>query len=169
MKLYIKQKVFSWGEKFSVKNEHEEDVYFVKGEVFSFGKKLHITDTNENELAFIKQKVMSFLPKYYIIQNEKQVAEVVKKFTVLTQKYIVNGLDLEISGDFLAHNYSVMNKNGDEVMTVTKKWLTWGDTYEIDTHDAIDPVIAVSLLIVIDACLASESQAAGASINFNNN
>lgn len=160
MKLYIKQKVFSWGDKFAVKNEHGEDVYFVKGEVFSFGKKLHIYDTNENELAFIKQKVMSFLPKYYIFKGEKQIAEVVKKISFLTQKYVINGLDLEISGDFLAHEYSVINKNGDEVMNVSKKWLTWGDTYVIDTLDYTDPVTAVAILLVIDACLASETQAA---------
>lgn len=168
MKLYIKQKVFSWGDKFSVKNEYGEDVYFVKGEVFTIGKKLHICDTNDNEIAFIKQKVLTFLPRYYIFQNEQQIAEVVKKISLLTQKYVVNGLDLEISGDFLAHDYSVMNRNGDEVMSVTKKWLTWGDTYEIDTHDAIDPVVAVSLLIVIDACMASEAQAANAHMNMNN-
>lgn len=168
MKLYIKQKVFSWGDKFSVMNENGEDVFFVKGEVFSIGKKLHIYDTNENELAFIKQKVLSFLQKFYIIQNGNEIAEVVKKITLLTQKYIVNGLDLEISGDFLAHNYSVMNRNGDEVMCVTKKWLTWGDTYEIDTHDALDPVTAVAILIIIDACLANESSAANAHMNYSN-
>lgn len=167
MKLYIKQKVFSWGDKFSVKNEHGEDIYWVKGEVFSIGKKLHVYDLNENELAFIKQKALSFLPKYYIYQGEKEIAEVIKKFTLLTQKYIVNGLDWEISGDFLAHEYSVINRNGDEVMSVSKQWLSWGDTYVIDTHDAVDPVIAVSLLLIIDACLASESHAASASINFN--
>lgn len=160
MKLYIKQKVFSWGDKFSVKNEYGEDVYLVQGEVFTIGKKLHIYDLNSNELAFIRQKLMTFLPKYYINIGENQVAEVIKKFTILTQKYIVNGLGLEISGDFLAHEYSVYDGNGAEVMTVSKQWLTWGDTYVIDTHDIIDPVIAVSLLLVIDACLQTENHIA---------
>ena len=165
MKLFIKQKVFSWGDKFSVKNENGEDVYFVQGEVLSIGKKLHVYDTNENELAFIKQKVLSFLPKYYIFKGEQQIAEVVKKISLLTQKYIINGLDLEISGDFLAHEYSVFNRNGDEVMNVSKEWLTWGDTYVIDTLDYTDPVTAVSILLVIDACLASENQIAAANAN----
>jgi uncharacterized protein YxjI len=38
MKLYIKQKVFSWGDKFTVKDATGNDRYFVEGEVFSFGK-----------------------------------------------------------------------------------------------------------------------------------
>lgn len=44
MKLYIKQKVFSWGDKFTVKDVNGEDRYFVEGEIFSWGKKLHVYD-----------------------------------------------------------------------------------------------------------------------------
>ena len=44
MKLYIKQKVFSWGDKFTVKDVNGEDRYFVEGEIFSWGKKLHGDD-----------------------------------------------------------------------------------------------------------------------------
>ena len=36
MKLYIKEKVFSWGDKFTVKDEYGNDKYFVQGEVFSW-------------------------------------------------------------------------------------------------------------------------------------
>ena len=38
MKLYIKQKVFSWGDKFTVKDEAGRDRYYVEGEVFTFGR-----------------------------------------------------------------------------------------------------------------------------------
>ena len=44
MKLYIKQKVFSWGDKFTVKDSNGEDRYYVEGEIFSWGKKLHVYD-----------------------------------------------------------------------------------------------------------------------------
>ena len=44
MKLYIKEKVFSWGDKFTVKDAYGEDKYIVEGEVFSWGKKLHVYD-----------------------------------------------------------------------------------------------------------------------------
>lgn len=49
MKLYINQKVFSWGDKFAVKNEYGEDIYFVKGEVFSLAKSfMYMTITTGN-------------------------------------------------------------------------------------------------------------------------
>ena len=49
MKLYIKQKVFSWGDKFTVKDVNGEDRYYVEGEIFSWGKKLHVYDMRGNE------------------------------------------------------------------------------------------------------------------------
>ena len=44
MKFYIKQKVFSWGDKFSIYDANGNERYLVQGEVFSFGKKLHLLD-----------------------------------------------------------------------------------------------------------------------------
>lgn len=44
MKLYIKEKVFSWSDKFFVKDDSGRDKYAVEGEVFSWGKKLHVCD-----------------------------------------------------------------------------------------------------------------------------
>ena len=41
MKLYIREKVFSWGDKFTVKDQYGNDKYIVQGEVFSFGKINH--------------------------------------------------------------------------------------------------------------------------------
>lgn len=81
MKLYIKQKVFSWGDKFTVKDVNGEDRYFVEGEIFSWGKKLHVYDMCGNEVAFIQQKLFSFLPRYFVYVGDAQVAEIVKEFT----------------------------------------------------------------------------------------
>ena len=59
MKLYIKQKVFSWNDKFTVKTSYGEDKYAVEGELFSLGKKLHVYDMSGREVAFIQQKIFS--------------------------------------------------------------------------------------------------------------
>ena len=52
MKLYIKEKVFSLGDKFTVNDAYGEDKYVVEGEVFSWGKKLHVYDRIGREVAF---------------------------------------------------------------------------------------------------------------------
>lgn len=38
MKLYIKEKVFTWGDKFTVKDEFGKDKYIVEGEILTLGK-----------------------------------------------------------------------------------------------------------------------------------
>ena len=92
MKLYIKEKVFSWGDKFTVKDEFGNDKYVVEGEVFSWGKKLHVCDMRGYEVAFIKQEVWSFLPRYYVFCGDEQVAEIKKEFSFPKIQYCRTGL-----------------------------------------------------------------------------
>ena len=66
MKFYIKQKVFSWADKFTIYDESGNEAYWVEGEVFSIGKKLDLFDMANNHKAHIHQKVLSFLPRYLL-------------------------------------------------------------------------------------------------------
>lgn len=156
MKLYIKQKVFTWGDKFSVKDINGEDRYYVEGEVFSWGKKLHVYDVSGNEVAFIHQKVFSFLPRYFVYVGDQQVAEIVKEFSFLFPRYSIEGLGWEIEGRFMAHNYEI-TKNGKPIVTISKEWMTWGDSYELDIADPKDEIVALAVVLTIDAVMASNS------------
>ena len=55
-KLYIKQKVFSFGDKYNIYNEDGQPVFSVQGEVFTFGAKIHIYDDYWSRDFFIEQK-----------------------------------------------------------------------------------------------------------------
>lgn len=155
MNLYIKQRVFSWGDKFSIYDENGNERFHVEGEIFTLGKKLHLYDTVGNELAFIQQKVMSFLPKYYILRNNSPIAEIVKEFTFFKQEYSVNGLGWQVHGDFWAHEYEITS-SGRLIASVSKEWLTWGDTYQIHLTNDTDTVNALAVVLVIDACIAAQ-------------
>lgn len=161
MKLYIKQKAFSWRDKFNICDFNGNGRYYARGEVFSVGKKLHLENMNGEEIAFIHQKVWSFLPKYYISRDGKDVAEVVKEFTVLKPRYHIDEFGWEITGNFTGHSYEI--KNGERtVAVISKQWLTWGDTYEIDIADDRDEINVLCTVLVIDAVMASEAAAVGA-------
>ena len=162
MKLYIKQKVFSWGDKFRIYDEYENNRYYVEGEVFTFGKKLHLYSQTGDELAYIHQKVWSFLPKYYISRNGNDVAQVIKEFTFFRQKYTVEGLGWTASGDFWAHEYEI-TAAGRIVASISKRWFTWGDTYEINIADGIDDVMALCVVLIIDAVIAQSDNHAASS------
>lgn len=159
MKLYIKQKVFTFGDKFNIYDENGNDRYYVEGEVFTFGKKLHLYSLSGNELAYIEQKIFSFLPKYTIYINGNEIAEVVKEFTFFHNSYSVNGLGWQVDGNFLDHDYTVESE-GRVIATVEKEWFTWGDAYEINIADGLDPIPALAVVLVIDACIEAQANAA---------
>ena len=164
MKLYIKEKVFSWGDKFTVKDAYGEDKYIVEGEVFTFGKKLHVYDRSGREVAFIKQEVWSFLPRYYVFCGDRQIAEIKKEFTFLFPRYTIEGLGWEIDGSFMAHDYQI-TKRGRKIVTISKEWMTWGDSYELDISDPADEIVALAVVIIIDCVTESSSAAASSASN----
>jgi len=156
MKLYIKEKVFSWGDKFTVKDDTGRDKYVVEGEVFTWGKKLHVYDMLGREVAFIKQEVWSFLPRYYVFCNGHQVAEIKKEFSFLFPKYSIDGLGWEIDGSFLAHEYEI-TQAGRTIVSISKEWMTWGDSYELNILDPAHELIALAVVLTIDCVMEAGS------------
>ena len=149
MKLYIKEKVFSWGDKFFVKDAQGEDRYVVQGEVFSLGKKLHVYDMLGREVAFIRQELMTFLPRFTVFANGREIAQVKKEFSFLLPRYSIEGLGWEIEGSFWEHEYLITQK-GKPIVTISKEWMTWGDSYELDIRNPADEIIALAVVLTID-------------------
>ncbi len=156
MKLYIKQKVFSWTDKFSVLDEFGRDRYFIEGELFSWGKKLHIYDTHGREAAFIHQEVWSFLPRYNVSIGGTDVAQVKREFTFFLPKYTIEGPGWEANGSFFAHDYEITG-DGRSVAAIRKEWMTWGDSYELSIFDPRDEILALAVVLTIDCVMASDN------------
>ena len=162
MKLYIKEKVFTWGDQFTVKDEDGNDQYVVEGEVFSWGKKLHVYDMTGREVAFIKQEVWSFLPRYYVFCGDRQVAEIKKEFTFFFPKYRIDGLGWEIDGSFMAHEYEI-TQSGRTIVSIRKEWMTWGDSYELNITNPSDEIVALAVVLTIDCVMEAAATAASSS------
>lgn len=158
MNFYLKQKFFSFNDRFTIYDENGDDRYYVEGEMFSWGKKLHFLDLNGDELAFISQKVFSFLSKYYISMGGRDVAEVVKEFTFFYPSYGVSlsdGSYWNIEGDFFDHEYTIGDSSR-MIATISKEWFTWGDAYCVSVADGVDPALALSIVLIIDACIDAQ-------------
>ena len=156
MRLYMNEKVFSWKDKFSIKTETGEDRYFVEGKVISIGKKLRVYDAEGNELAFVNQKLVSLMPKFTVEINDQEVAVIKKKVTFLKPKYIIEGPGWEVQGDFLSHDYEIV-ENGRTIVAIHKKWMSWGDAFELDIEDESQEVLAVAVVLAIDAVMDSQN------------
>ncbi len=158
MKLYIKQKAFSFGDKFFIKDESGADKYYVEGEVFTLGKKLHVYDMNNNEVLYLSQRPFTFLPKVDIYENENLIATAIRELSFFTPRFTLEGLDWEVAGDFMAHNYEIIQGER-SVALVEKEWFTWGDSYSLDTYDYKDELYALGTLLAIDIINASQAAA----------
>ncbi len=161
MRYVLKQKFWSWGDDFSIKNEAGEDVYFVDGRAFSWGDKLSFQDASGHELAFIRQKLLSWGPTYEIEVHDRLVA-VVKKhlFTLLRCKFTVDVPgpdDLEAQGDFLDHEYT-FERPGRAVASISKRWFKWTDTYGVDIATGEDDVLILASAVVIDMVCHQEGK-----------
>jgi uncharacterized protein YxjI len=154
MKLYIKQKVFSWRDRFFVKDEGGNDRYAAEGEFFTWGKKLHIYNENGFETAFIRQKVLSLMPRFFIEIGGREICEIVKEFTFFKQNYRIAGLPWHLSGDIWAHEYSLEDYNGSQIMRLSKKWFTWGDSYELEIADAQNELPCLCVALAVDCAMA---------------
>ena len=156
MKLYIKQRIFSWNDSFSVYDSMERELFTVQGALFSFGKKLTIFDRTDREIYRIEQELFRFRPRYHIVKHGEIEATVVKEFSMFKPYYTVEGPGWEVQGDFFDHDYEITD-GGRLVASVQKQWFTWGDTYEINVDDAYDPVAVLAVAIIIDCVLESQN------------
>lgn len=156
MKLYIREKVFSWADKFHVYDENGNERYTVEGEVFSWGKKLHVYNMHGREVAFIQQKLFTWMPRYTVSVDGCQIAEIRKEFTLFFPKFCIDGLGWEINGSFLEHNYEI-TEHGAPIVSIEKEWMTWGDCYQLDIATGVDEILALAVVVTID-CVAEQNQ-----------
>lgn len=155
MLFQIKEKFWSWGDDFSIKDENGTPLFTVKGKVFSWGDQLSFQDTKGTELAFIKQKLFSFKPKYTIFINGESFAEVIKEWSWFKKKFtldIPGPNDYTIEGSFWTREFTFY-RFGKPVAFVSKKYFSWTDTYGVEIIPGEDHVSILCACIVIDQVL----------------
>jgi uncharacterized protein YxjI len=158
MRYQMKQKWFSLGTDFVIRDEQDQPVYQVDGRVFSFGDKLSLRDMAGNERAFISQKLFSWGPTYEIYRGGEgsELAAVVKKhlFTFFHCRFSVDVLgpdDLEAKGNFWEHEYT-FSRGERPVAQVSKAFFNWTDAYGIDVAPGEDDLLILAAAVVIDLC-----------------
>lgn len=154
MKYQIRQKVFSLGDSYIIKDELEDERYVVRSEIFSFGHKLRIEDLNGNELIYIEQELFHLLPVYNIYARGQLIASVKKELSFFKAKFDIecSSGNYSIEGDYFSHEFSIM-KNGIEAACVSKQWFALSDTYGADIEDSEDQALMLALVIVVDEVL----------------
>ena len=58
------------------------------------------------------------------------------------------------------HDASLICVHGREVVSISKEWFTWGDCYALDIADSADEMLALAVVLAIDAVHAQANAAA---------
>ena len=153
MRYVMRQKAWSWGDNYTIKNEAGADVFLVNSRAFSFRKQLSFQDMQGHELALIAQKRFTWAPTYEITSRGRLAGVVRKKlFTFFRCRFTIDvpgPNDLIAEGDFF-HNEYTFTLHGEPVAQISKRWFTWTDTYGIDVADGQDDVLFLATAVVID-------------------
>ncbi|MFU0800049.1 MAG: LURP-one-related family protein [Xylanivirga thermophila] len=154
MRFIVRQKIFALGDDFTIKDDHGNDCFLVRGQVFSFGNKLRMYDMSGRELIYIEQELFHLLPQYNIYYIGNPMAKVKKEFTFFRPSFSIfsDVGNYSIEGDFFCMDFSVL-KDGRQVAKVSKKWLSWSDTYGVAIMDKENYAFILALVIVIDQVL----------------
>ncbi|MBM7706448.1 LURP-one-related/scramblase family protein [Chryseomicrobium aureum] len=164
--LYIKQKVFSLNGQFTVKDENQNDAYFVEGSFMKIPKTFSIFDTSRTEIAMVTKKTFSFLPQFFLEVNGRQMITIKKEFSFFKARYTIDAAGIEVQGNWWDMTFDVL-QNGEVIGSVSKEWFAWGDSYQVTIYKESMEEIMIGLVVAIDCVKADEAAASNAATSFN--
>jgi len=151
MKLYVNEKLFSFHNRFYVKDANNNDVYEISSKIISFGDKTTINDVKGNKIAYIEQELFHFTPNYNIYINDEVVCKITKKFQLFKNDYLLsNGYRVE--GNFFMLDFVIYDDNNSEIGGIKRNFISIGDKYEINILDdkKIDIILSIVVAIAND-------------------
>lgn len=149
MKLYFKQRFFSWFDSYDIYYEGGSVAYTVEGKL-SWGHCLHILDSRGQHIATVKQQVLTFLPKFDLYVGERCIGTIRKEFTFFHPSFTMDFCGWTVEGSFMEWDYTIQD-GPRTVASISKELFNWTDTYTIDMADPGDALYALMVVLAIDA------------------
>ena len=149
----MREKMFSIGDDYWIENSRGERVFKVDGKALRIRETLILEDPDGDELCKIQEKKMRVRDTMEIERGDDVVATVKKAMiSPLRQRYSVDvrgGDDLDVHGNIVDHEYTV-ERGGDKVAEVSKRWLRMRDTYAIEIAPGEDDALILACTVCID-------------------
>ncbi len=154
MKVYIKNKLISLRGSSTVKNENEEDVFFVKGRFLSPTHVKFVCDKSGKKLYKVRNKWFNFFNyRAYVYDENKTKIARVRHPLFSGKKFVVEGYkdEILIKGDFFSFQ-STITRNGQEIGTITRQIDLLVDSFCLEADESEMPFL-IALVIAIDNIL----------------
>ncbi|HEU0053434.1 MAG TPA: LURP-one-related family protein [Longimicrobium sp.] len=149
----MRQRLLSIGEDFTIEDDRGHPVYRVDGKVLRLRETFVLEDLDGKEVATIREKKLALRDSMKILRGGDTVATVTKAWlTPFRDKFkidVEDGDDMVARGDILDHEYEI-ERDGETIARVSKKWFSITDTYGINVADGEDDGLILAIVVAID-------------------
>ena len=155
----IRERMFRLGEDSDITDQAGQPVLHVDGKILSLRNRLILRDPSGREVGQVHRKLAALRPTYEITLGGTDVAEVRKHlFTPFGERFTIDVPgpdDLQIRGDLFSHEFTI-DRDGQVVATVSKRWLTMTASYAVEVAPGEDDLLILASVLALDLAIDAE-------------
>jgi len=147
----MREELMSIGDDFWIEDESGRRAFKVDGKAVRVRDTFVLRDASGNEAAKIQERVASVRDKMEI-ESPSGKATVHKNLVGIRDRFKIDvdgGSDLEAHGNVVDHEYEI-ERDGDTVATVSKKWFRVRDSYGVEIQEGQDEALILAVTVCID-------------------
>ena len=148
----MREKLMAIGDDFWIEDEDGHRVFKVNGKAARLRETFILEDASGNEVSKIQEKKLTVRDKMTIERGNTK-ATVHKRLLGIRDHYIIEvegGEDLKAHGNIVDHEYEI-ERDGDTVAKVSKKWFRVRDTYGVQLAEDQDVALILAITVCVDA------------------
>jgi len=161
MEFFMKERAVSIHDLYHIYDEEGIECYQIKSKLMSIHDYTSLMDMEGNELARVHKKILSVHATHFIEIDGKTISEVrVELFHPIHKKIDLPGLGWKIEGDFMSHNFVVVDEEGRTHVSVHRKWLSIGEGYQVSIENDCEVIPALALMVALERILTDQRASA---------
>ena len=153
LRFQMRQKLIAVGDDYWIEDGDGNKAFKVDGKALRIRDTWRLEDTAGREVATIREKKLSIRDKIRIEMANGREATVRKALVGVRDRFHVDvegGDDLKVHGNIVDHEYDI-ERDGDKIAEVSKKWFRVRDTYGVEVHDPQEVVLILAVTVAVDA------------------
>lgn len=148
----MREKLLSIGDDYWIEDEQGRRAFKVDGKAVRIRDTFVLRDAGGGEVAKIQERMLRVRDSMEI-ERDGGNATVRKALVGLRDRFKIDvdgGADLSAHGNLVDHEYEI-ERDGDTVATVSKKWFRVRDTYGVEIEPDEDDALVLAITVCIDA------------------
>ncbi len=151
-KLVMRSDLMTIGDDYWIEDDSGRKVYHVDGKAMRVRDEWVLEDANGREMATIRERKLTLRDKFRIERDGTTLATV-RRAAGWGDRFAIEvegGKDLKAHGRLLEHEYEI-ERDGQRVAKVSKKWFAIRDSYGIAIEGGEDEGLILASVVAIDA------------------